>query len=59
MTSKIVPTATKIAITTTNVCMTVDGMEADSSANGLLVNIARRFLDAPRIGLTITDGIHE
>src|ERR1700680_4358818 len=45
--SKSVPPATKRAMTTTYVCMTVGGTDAESSANGLLVNIARRSLHDP------------
>src|SRR3974390_3106976 len=37
--STIVPTTTKRAITTTYVCMAAGGTDAESSANGLLVNM--------------------
>jgi hypothetical protein len=47
MTSKSVPPATKRAMTTTYVCMTVGGTDAESSAKGLLVNIADVSPDEP------------
>ncbi len=41
-------------MTTTYVCMTVGGTDAESSANGLLVNIGRRSLHGVSFALTIT-----
>src|SRR5215831_11003775 len=50
MMSKSVPAATKKAITTTYACMTLGGTDAESSANGLLMNMIDTCLEgSPRV----------
>jgi hypothetical protein len=43
MMSKSVPAKTSSAMTTTNACMTVGEIEAESRANGFVANIVRQF----------------
>src|SRR5258708_18593827 len=54
MMSKSVPLATKRAITTMYVCMTLGSTDAESSANGLLVNIDRHPPNQTGFELAIT-----